>query len=166
MKSCSRCRTLRPATSFYNDVSKSDGKTSRCKACLDEQTRERQQTPEGRVTHSQAQQRYYAKLSTEQRARSNRAKTTEGRKRSRDYMFLWNLRNRYGMTKDEYDDLLAVQANKCAICDSPFTKRPHIDHDHKTGEVRGLLCGDCNRGLGSFHDDRALLKKARAYLRR
>lgn len=65
--------------------------------------------------------------------------------RSRAY----NLRVNFGMTVDEYEVLLAEQGGVCAICGSPPKKvRLAVDHDHKTGMVRGLLCGQCNRRLG------------------
>jgi hypothetical protein len=56
-----------------------------------------------------------------------------------------------GVTDAEYERLLAAQGGGCAICDHPpRTRRLHVDHDHKTGEVRGLLCHRCNRLLASW----------------
>ena len=53
-----------------------------------------------------------------------------------------------GVTDAEYDRLLAAQGGGCAICGNPpKTRRLHVDHDHKTGRVRGLLCHRCNRAL-------------------
>lgn len=75
---------------------------------------------------------------------------------------------RYGITREQYDDLLARQDGSCAICgsrtDANDVSRLHVDHDHGTGAVRGLLCGSCNRGLGNFKDDIDRLKKAVKYL--
>jgi hypothetical protein len=74
----------------------------------------------------------------------------------------------YGITAEQYAALLAEQDGKCAICrtdDWPSKDRaPHVDHDHVTGRVRGLLCGICNNGLGSFRDDPARLRAAAEYL--
>lgn len=75
----------------------------------------------------------------------------------------------YGLSKDEYDKMVLKQNGKCYICKK---KQPlhinngelNIDHDHKTGKVRGLLCNSCNTGLGQFRDDRAALKRALRYL--
>lgn len=77
---------------------------------------------------------------------------------------------KYGLTVAEYDGLLVAQGGGCAICDSRDprgrAKSPyfHVDHDHGTGRVRGLLCAPCNTGLGSFGDDPARLRSAIAYL--
>lgn len=78
------------------------------------------------------------------------------------------LRNRYGITVEEYDRLLVLQEGVCAICKRPCPsgKRLAVDHSHETGEVRGLLCRKCNRGIGLFHDSLDLLKSALTYLDR
>jgi hypothetical protein len=56
-----------------------------------------------------------------------------------------------GVTDAEYDRLLAAQGGGCAICGNPpKTRRLHVDHDHKTGRVRGLLCHRCNRALPNW----------------
>lgn len=71
-----------------------------------------------------------------------------------------------GMTLKDYADLSAQQASVCAICrrSVPDGKRLHVDHDHRTLQVRGLLCQDCNLGLGNFMDDPEVLERASAYL--
>lgn len=64
----------------------------------------------------------------------------------------------YGLTADQYDDLLRRQGGRCAICRAkPKSKRLAVDHDHKTGAVRGLLCSRCNHDLlGSAWDSKAM----------
>lgn len=72
---------------------------------------------------------------------------------------------RYGITLAEYDAMVAAHDGKCDICgEGPGEKGFHLDHCHKTGEVRGLLCGKCNVGLGHFRDDPTLLIAATLYL--
>lgn len=73
---------------------------------------------------------------------------------------------RYGITKEEYQDMLKEQSGKCRICDSlpKEGKRLDVDHCHSTQNVRGLLCNNCNRGLGHFKDSPVLLVEALRYL--
>jgi hypothetical protein len=74
----------------------------------------------------------------------------------------------YGLAPDEITLLLSV--DRCAICKHAWGEtraaQPVIDHDHKTGRVRGVICGGCNLGLGKFGDDPARLSAAATYLRR
>jgi len=77
------------------------------------------------------------------------------------------IRRTYGITLDQYHEILKDQGGVCAICSKPDEvegRRMAIDHDHDTGEVRGLLCGNCNRGLGNFQDNIEMLEKAKNYL--
>lgn len=79
----------------------------------------------------------------------------------------WLLKNEYDMTANEYETLLIQQNYSCAICkrhESNFKKRLAVDHDHETGEIRGLLCNNCNNGLGRFKDNVDTLESAIDYL--
>lgn len=74
----------------------------------------------------------------------------------------------YGITQVEYDLLYAAQGGRCAICRRAIgkVKRLAVDHDHKTGKVRGLLCGPCNNMLGLVaRDDPEVFDRAADYLR-
>jgi hypothetical protein len=64
------------------------------------------------------------------------------------------LKNVYGITEAEYDEMLKRQNGVCALCqqDKPRKNRLSVDHDHNTGRVRGLLCVPCNRALGFFEN--------------
>lgn len=92
--------------------------------------------------------------------RARAAKTTERRDR--------HLLHTYGITQSQYDALYEAQRGTCAICFGNGTRSRwgllYVDHDHRTGVVRGLLCDRCNLGLGKFHDDPGLLRRALAYL--
>jgi hypothetical protein len=78
---------------------------------------------------------------------------------------------RYLLSADGYNQMVADQGGRCAICaEAPNGKGPlsvlHVDHDHSTGAVRSLLCQKCNTGLGCFKENTALLIKAHLYLLR
>ena len=75
---------------------------------------------------------------------------------------------RYGLTAEKYEELLAEQDGRCAICRREPTGRQGLctDHCHATGQVRGLLCVPCNTTLGNMKDDPALLRVAAEYLDR
>lgn len=75
------------------------------------------------------------------------------------------LRKEYGITQAEYEAMVERQKGACAVCRRPpKTGRLHIDHDHDSGKVRGLLCMPCNSFLGKISEDVVILKRAVAYL--
>lgn len=75
------------------------------------------------------------------------------------------LKHEYGISLKDYDDLLTAQGGVCAICGGDNNgKNLHVDHDHKTGIVRGLLCNGCNSGIGNMKDDVNIVRKAVQYL--
>lgn len=89
-----------------------------------------------------------------------RAASSKTKQRRRD---LWR-QKKYGITPEQWDDLFAKQNGCCAICGVRPTKRLHVDHNHHTGAVRGLLCNNCNLGLGKFGDNPNLTELATQYL--
>ncbi len=75
-----------------------------------------------------------------------------------------SLKQRYGITLEVYEQMLAAQGGTCALCDEKPGERPlNVDHDHATGKVRGLLCSSHNRSMALL-DDAALLQKSVAYI--
>lgn len=85
------------------------------------------------------------------------------KRRHNQVHFAW-VKEKYGMDAIEYRAFLEAHANRCDICS--VTGVPmHIDHDHETGAVRGLLCQQCNHGLGNYKDDPDRLDRAATYLR-
>lgn len=98
-------------------------------------------------------------------------KDNERRRENRDPVVHRNtmLRNNYGMTLDDYYQRYVAQEGKCAICGEkkPSSGREGlaVDHCHSKGHIRGLLCTNCNHGLGQFKDDPVLLAKAIEYLK-
>jgi len=84
-------------------------------------------------------------------------------KKNTQAFFYYELKRRYGLNKEQYDDLLKTQDYRCAICfDTLIT--PHVDHDHETNKVRGLLCTNCNLLLGHAEDNVNILSNAVSYL--
>lgn len=71
----------------------------------------------------------------------------------------------YGISPEKYAEMVEAQHGECAICHAHHGDGLYVDHDHKTGEVRGLLCNACNVGIGRFNDDPELLKKALEFLK-
>lgn len=87
-----------------------------------------------------------------------------------DYVRRKNLKHNHDITPEQFDDLLAAQNGKCACC---FTSEPggshgifNVDHNHETGQIRGLLCWDCNVAIGKLGDTLEGVERAVAYMRR
>ena len=89
-----------------------------------------------------------------------------GRKRISDRKS--HLKRKFGLTLEQYDAMLAQQGGGCGICGKPPRDdiALHVDHDHETGQIRGLLCFTCNNALGDFEDDASLLRSAVTYVER
>lgn len=87
-------------------------------------------------------------------------------KENRDRVRDRTLRSKFGITLEQYNTMLTAQGGVCAICRTLNKDRKNlaVDHDHRTGKVRSLLCGNCNRGLGNFQDCPAILQRAMDYL--
>jgi len=81
--------------------------------------------------------------------------------------YLWRT---YSLSEEDYEEILVSQDYACKICSRSLEERRttrrlvHIDHDHKTGRIRGILCSYCNKGIGCFLDSPSLLRAAAAYL--
>ena len=77
------------------------------------------------------------------------------------------LKQMYGITSAQKEQMIAAQDGRCAICDSEFknTKDTSVDHDHRTDKIRGILCMACNQGLGRFGDNVYSLQGAIKYLK-
>ena len=141
-KTCTKCRKTKPLEDFYKHSRGSHGRESQCKECR-----------RGAM-----------------RARSKEYEATPERKaRKREINRETTLR-RFDLTPEAYNVMVAQQNGRCAICgtDQPgggrYKDKFHVDHDHATGKVRGLLCQTCNVGLGKLGDDPARIRAAIAYL--
>jgi hypothetical protein len=137
-KVCRECGEKKPLDAFHRNPQARDGRHPRCADCKNGYFKRR-----------------YAGFTDEQRANFNAV-------------------SRYGVTLDEIRALYEMQAGCCAICEKagsmpfdPYVERRGrlwVDHDHDTGAVRGLLCVNCNIGIGKLSDSVAMLVKATAYL--
>jgi hypothetical protein len=158
MKRCSKCGELKPLESFYKEKTARDGYRSDCKDCFaarakDWYSKNREQT----IARVKKWQQENAEHVREYRKRHN----AESPERIRE----GHLRRKFGLTLETYAELLASQGGGCAICGEPEeTSSHHVDHDHDTGDVRGILCVRCNNGLGQFKEDPAILATALSYL--
>lgn len=85
-----------------------------------------------------------------------------------DQVRKWKLKAYYQLEPGDYEQMLKAQNGRCAICQTSTPggrfNRFNVDHNHATGKVRGLLCGNCNRGLGYLKDNESILLKAALYL--
>jgi hypothetical protein len=149
MKTCSHCKIAKPLDAFCRDRSKKDGRHTQCKPC---------QYRHKPSEETLAKRRQYAARYRQENADKFRAGVRSA-----------TLRKKYGIDSEGYDRLLTEQGGVCAICGAgtsrtTWTKRLHVDHNHETGEVRGLLCQPCNTTLGHFNDSADLLRKAAEYL--
>lgn len=147
-KTCPKCKIEKPFAEYPKNRRGAHGINTYCLTCSAEGVRARRATPEGQQAHRAASKRW--REANNERHADN------------------NARWKYGVEHGTYDTMLAAQDSKCAICETtePGVRlgRFHIDHCHTSKKVRGLLCEHCNRGIGHFKDDPALLRRAINYL--
>lgn len=113
--------------------------------------------------------RAYGNANRDARARRAKAWRDANPERQAAHMWRHHLKRKFGITPEAYDAMVAAQDGRCAICGTEDTRpfgRLGVDHDHRTGKVRALLCHGCNAGIGRLNDDPDLLRKAADYLER
>lgn len=155
-KQCKECDTVKPVEEFGNDRSRKDGLQFYCKECNRKWTKENSKlvSSYARQTYARHKDKILKKASA-----YNARPETKYRKRNN------RLQKEYGITQEGYEFLLSNQNNRCAICETISEKPLVVDHNHKTGAVRKLLCNSCNVGIGLFKDSTYLLSKAAAYVK-
>jgi Recombination endonuclease VII len=93
------------------------------------------------------------------------AKQRAYRRKNADKDREYHLQRQFGLTQAEYEQRLAAQDGSCAVCGNPPGKTSlHVDHDHDTGAIRGLLCMRCNNALGLFREQPRLLENGMCYV--
>ncbi|TET13899.1 MAG: hypothetical protein E3J82_02525 [Candidatus Thorarchaeota archaeon] len=142
-KKCSTCKIVKPASEFNHKPGTKDGLQPICKPC------------KKIWNHNQRKKKLAENV---------------------DYEVERHLQKAFGMSLKEYLEIERNQGHKCALCSTndPGTRKRNganksrfcVDHDHETGEIRGLLCTNCNRGLGLLGDTLERLEAAAAYLRK
>jgi len=149
LKKCCCCKQWLPLSDFGNNKSKWDGLASECKKCV--------------VKHSQK----YAKTKQGQKSRKRYNSSKKGKLTNKN----GHLRYRYNITLKEYDRMFKEQKGVCAVCGRVETHKTHhgkvglsVDHNHKTGKIRGLLCTKCNTALGIMEENKELMLKLINYL--
>lgn len=165
-KRCSSCGLLKHSDEYHNDKRRRDGKYPYCIPCRRERSGAKPMQPAKYASKREYDIDYRA-------AQSAAVKTAGARRR-----YLWT---QYTMTPEEYDEMLRKQNGRCAICGETESRTSskfgngahfHVDHDHaccngpkSCGKcIRGLLCSDCNTGLGLFRDSTERLRAAGEYL--
>lgn len=149
MKTCRDCEQEKPLEEFYKNKNyRKDGRDISCKVCRRQQAREYR---DNNLEVVKARNREYSRKrygwKPAQSGKTNRERTLA----------------KYGLTVEDYEEMYSRLNGTCPICDKEFD-RLVVDHDHKTGNVRGLICRACNRGLGMFGDDLLILQKAYNYM--
>lgn len=158
----------------HNDRRTADNGT--CVPCIRIRTAPHEKTEKRKEQKRKYGKRYRAsgkgKASAKKYAQSEKGKakkraynaTTKGKECNRNS----ELKKNFGITISEFKELICLQHNKCAICNTEFEegKNAHMDHCHESGKNRGILCFTCNAALGMFKDNPKTLQSAIRYLRR
>lgn len=136
-KQCQMCKVTKPVSEFHKSKQTKDGYFSYCAPCKVEANR-----------------------------RSDRKRLSENREKFLDQRKNWHLKKTFGITLEQYREMLSDQNGTCAIClrEDSSDRMLAVDHCHKTGKVRGLLCQMCNRAIGQLDDDISRLRRAIDYL--
>jgi hypothetical protein len=144
MKKCSKCSMDKPLSDFQIVRKKENGDLlykSQCKECYNKHYISK-----------------YHNMTQEQKRKRRKHITPERRKN-------YKLRNTFGITLDDFNKMLQEQNNACFICTQDITHTAMVDHCHKTGTVRKLLCRHCNTGIGFLKENITILENCIKYLR-
>lgn len=174
MKRCCTCGETKPLGAFPRARNRPDGLYPSCRDCknaLNRAWRER-----NRDSENQRQRDRWKYLPAEEKERFKARMRERYVSLAEEYNLAsryGHLRREYGLTPQQYDELLEQQTGVCAVCECPETKLDHrtkrprqlaVDHCHETGQIRGLLCQDCNQALGKLGESVERVKRLLHYL--
>ena len=163
MKRCKLCGEDKPLDDFYGSKLGRDGVRPECKVCnLAARKAKYAADPEPYIARVKKwQQENPERLNAYRREYRRRP---DRKRADRDA----HLRRKFGIGIDDYERMLSEQSSGCAICRAPGPEEGslHVDHDHVTGRVRGLLCVSCNNALGAFRESFDIFQAAADYLDR
>lgn len=138
LKRCSKCQESFPLDRFHKEKSRADGYHAWCNTCANAYRRDKfANSAAWRARIKKSRQRYYS---------LNAAHVIQRTRKS-------EILRKYGLAWDDYQKIMEMQAGKCALCgiEKPGGKGAwHIDHDHRSGRVRGFLCHRCNTQFGTY----------------
>ena len=160
-KRCKHCGRIKAIEDFYGDRAARDGHRPECKACTAaRRKRWYEANREREIARVKAWQQSNADRLNEYRR--TRRVLPEVKARERD----GHLRRKFQLTSEQYDAMLPEQGDACAVCgrEPKAGKSFHVDHNHETGALRGLVCFSCNSALGNLHEDEARISALLTYL--
>ena len=160
-KRCNVCGEVKLLEEFYRSAGMRDGHRNDCKTCnLAASAKRHRQNPEP----ARERARRWNRDNPERRLayQRTRRQLPEVKARQRD----GHLRRKFKLTTEQYEAMLAAQDGVCAVCGRmpKLGKSLHVDHDHETGAVRGLVCFSCNSALGNLHEDESRISALLNYL--
>lgn len=140
-----------------------DGYRNDCKACFAKRAKDWYERPGNREKAIARVKKWQDEHPEQYRKQQDDWRDSGAKSRSNRKS---HLKNTFGLTPEEYDQKLRRQGGVCLICQRPPAegKMLDVDHDHATGRVRGLLCRNCNQGLGKFFESPFLMAAAVGYL--
>ena len=164
MKRCRICNESKPLDAFYAMKGMRDGYRNECKACGLAKRAEKYASDHEMQLRARARAKQWRVENRDRFQATRRAYVESGRYAASSRRS--HLKRTFGMTPEEYERRLAQQGGGCAVCGrAPKAgKSLHIDHDHETGYVRGLLCFKCNAALGQLGDDLGRIERALTYV--
>jgi hypothetical protein len=154
-RKCSKCGSEKAEAEFYANAG------SVCKACRKERSKAWRAANPDKMKALNEKARAHRKATQDPEVQRRYQREWRAKNAERHY-FRQRART-HGLTLAELRLLEESAGGVCEIC-KKHVGELHIDHDHTTGKVRGMLCGSCNRALGLFHEDVEALRSAIAYL--